>query len=70
MQHSSKLIDVVAKAVGGQRALAKKLGLSPQAVNRWKRSRIPAERVIEIEKITGVARHVLRPDIYPRAENT
>lgn len=56
-----------AKAViGGNTALAQALGgLTPQAVSQWRR--IPAERTIDVERITGVSRHELRPDLYPDA---
>ena len=27
--------------------------------------RVPAERVLKIEEVTGVSRHELRPDLYP-----
>jgi DNA-binding transcriptional regulator YdaS (Cro superfamily) len=50
-------------AAGGYRALARALKLSHVTVYRW--HRIPAERVIAVEKITGLARELLRPDIYP-----
>lgn len=57
-----------AKAAGGQSALARILKVTPQAVQKMCASgRVPAERVLEIEKATGVSRHELRPDIYPRA---
>jgi DNA-binding transcriptional regulator YdaS (Cro superfamily) len=54
--------------VGGQVALAAKLGIRQNAVSNWihKTKRIPAERVLAIEAITGVSRHDLRPDLYPR----
>lgn len=53
-------------AIGTGKALAQRLGLSPMAVSGWvKRDKIPAERVLEIERITGVSRHELRPDLYP-----
>lgn len=54
-----------AKAViGGGVALARALGgISSQAVNQWRR--VPAERVLEVERVTGVPRHELRPDLYP-----
>lgn len=56
-----------AAAVGGQSALARELGCTPQAVQRMcATGRIPAERVLRIEKITGIPRHELRPDLYPR----
>lgn len=51
---------------GGIPQLAKLLGISYQAVHKWTQSSVPAERVLQIEKITNVSRHDLRPDIYPR----
>lgn len=55
-----------AKAAGGQSALARLLRVTPQAVQKMCASgRVPAERVLEIERATGVSRHELRPDIYP-----
>jgi DNA-binding transcriptional regulator YdaS (Cro superfamily) len=45
--------------------IARELGVNKSAVTRWTQSRIPAERVSEIEKITGVPREVLRPDLWP-----
>lgn len=57
-----------AKAAGGQSALARLLKVTPQAVQKMCASgRVPAERVLEIEKATGVSRHELRPDLYPVA---
>jgi DNA-binding transcriptional regulator YdaS (Cro superfamily) len=52
------------KTVGGRRPLARLLGISHQAIAQWKR--IPAERVMEVEKVTGITRSTLRPDIYPK----
>jgi DNA-binding transcriptional regulator YdaS (Cro superfamily) len=55
-----------AKAVlKGNTALARALpgDITPQAVSQWKR--VPAERVLDVERATGVPRHELRPDIYP-----
>ena len=49
--------------VGTSAELARRLGISRQAVLQWRR--IPAERVIDIERLTGVPREELRPDIYP-----
>jgi DNA-binding transcriptional regulator YdaS (Cro superfamily) len=48
--------------------LAARLCIDKGTLSRWEtgRFRIPAERVLEIERLTGVARHLLRPDIYPR----
>lgn len=51
-----------------RKALAEHLGTDPRYL--WQmatgRRRIPAERVLEIEAATGISRHDLRPDIYPR----
>jgi DNA-binding transcriptional regulator YdaS (Cro superfamily) len=60
------LPDPIARAVvraGGIGRLAKLLGITPAAIWQW--SRVPAERVLEIERHTGVSRHDIRPDLYP-----
>ena len=49
-------------AVGSMSDLAEKLDLTLQAVCQW--SRVPPERCLDVERVTGVSRHVLRPDIY------
>jgi DNA-binding transcriptional regulator YdaS (Cro superfamily) len=51
------------KAAGTLHELGVMLGITAQAVSGWRR--IPAERVLEIERVTGVTRSVLRPDLYP-----
>lgn len=57
-----------AAAVGGQSALARILGCTPQAVQRMcSTGRVPAERVLSIEAASGVSRHELRPDLYPKS---
>lgn len=55
------LREAVARA-GGLHALARKLGISWQAVQQWRRC--PAVRVLEVERLTGVSRYALRPDVY------
>jgi len=54
------------QAAGGLGALARALGISQPSVSNWQR--IPAERVLAVEAITGVARAALRPDLYPMNE--
>lgn len=54
--------------MGGQTALARLLGLKSQGtVGHWIAGtvRIPAERAVEVERLTGVSRSELRPDLYP-----
>jgi DNA-binding transcriptional regulator YdaS (Cro superfamily) len=55
------LKDALTKA-GGAVGLARALGITSQAVSQWVRP--PADRVLEIERITGISRHELRADIY------
>jgi hypothetical protein len=55
------------RRVGGSAALGRLLGLTRQAVNQWS-DKVPVLYVLEIERITGVSKHDLRPDIYPRED--
>jgi DNA-binding transcriptional regulator YdaS (Cro superfamily) len=48
-------------AVGGVSELARRLGIAQPSVSNW--TRIPAERVREIEAATGINREMLRPDL-------
>lgn len=50
------------RAVGGVTELARRLGISQPSVSNW--ARVPAERVLTIEALTGVGRAILRPDLY------
>ena len=50
------------RAAGGVTELARRIGISQPSVSNW--SRIPAERVPTVETLTGVARAILRPDLY------
>jgi TorA maturation chaperone TorD len=49
-------------AAGGVGALARRIGISQPSVSNW--ARVPAERVLLVESITGIDRAVLRPDLY------
>lgn len=57
---------------GSQAEIARIAGVSTTAVWKWVQSskRVPAEFVLKIEAATGVSRHDLRPDIYPRETMT
>lgn len=59
------ILHHAAQKVGGIPQLAQKLGISRQAIYYW--TRIPADRVVEIERITGIDRRELRPDIFGEA---
>lgn len=45
--------------------LAERMSVDKATVTRWSRGRVPAERVLDIERATGIPRHELRPDLYP-----
>ncbi len=62
------ILKSAAQRLGGVNQLADGLGVTRQALYQW--SRVPAERVIEIERLSGVARHDLRPDLYPLDQKT
>jgi TorA maturation chaperone TorD len=55
-------LDEAIRAAGGISELARRIGISQPSVSNWER--IPAERVLSIEAATGIARSVLRPDLY------
>lgn len=55
------LVKAIQKA-GGVAAFAKALGVSSQNISQWRRC--PPGRCLEVEALTGVSRHDLRPDIY------
>jgi DNA-binding transcriptional regulator YdaS (Cro superfamily) len=59
------VISIAAAHVGSRKELAERMGVTPGAVSQWdKRQRIPGNRVLELEKITGISRHLMRPDIF------
>lgn len=61
-------IKKAARCAGGQSALARRIGVRPQAVQQWiARNHVPAERCLDVERATGgqITRHELRPDLYP-----
>lgn len=58
------------RLIGGQSATARLLSVDQSTVHEWLRSgrALPAEHVLTVEKATGISRHDLRPDIYPRED--
>lgn len=59
-------LDKVFGFFGGRRALAESLKVTPQAISKWERSKIPAARAIQVEQITEGKFTVkeLRPDLF------
>jgi hypothetical protein len=59
------LIKVVAEAaerVGGAAELARRLGITTQALHQWRQ--VPADRVADLERATGIPRSRFRSDLY------
>src|SRR5690348_1306221 len=54
-------------AAGGVSELARKIGIAQPSVSNW--ARVPAERVVIVEEITGVDRALLRPDLFTNTSN-
>lgn len=61
-------LEEAIRAVGGVGALARGLGISQPSVSNWRK--VPPERVIAVESLTGIGRHILRPDLYPEARSS
>ena len=43
-------------------SLADKIGITRGAISQW--DRVPEERLDAVSSATGLAKHVLRPDLY------
>jgi DNA-binding transcriptional regulator YdaS (Cro superfamily) len=56
-------LETAINSIGTAHQFAKRIGVTPQAISQWRR--VPALRVLQVEAISGVPRHELRPDIYP-----
>jgi len=66
MSTTEALRTAISRA-GSQAKLADGLGVGQTAISNWlnRQKRVPAERVLAVEQLTGVSRHMLRPDLYP-----
>ena len=57
-----KPLDRAIEAAGGRKKLAEHLGLTRPATYYW--DEIPMRYLLRIEKLTGIPRQELRPDLY------
>lgn len=64
---SVALVEAV-QHLGGQAATARLLGITQPSVWAWLKNGkpLPGEHVLKVEGATGISRHDLRPDLYPR----
>ena len=60
-------LEEAKQIVGGAGILAFQMGITPQALSQWRV--VPVRRVLLVERLTGIPRHVLRPDFYPPSLN-
>ncbi|MBF8728881.1 helix-turn-helix domain-containing protein [Pseudomonas guariconensis] len=68
---SIEAMALVVHVLGSQTSLAKKLGCTPQNVQRMcATGHVPAKHVLRIEAESGVPRSLLRPDLYPEGRAT
>ena len=56
-----KIVKEAASRAGGIVALARELGIRHTALYSWKQ--IPANRVADVSRVTGIPPHELRPDL-------
>lgn len=57
-----KAVDRAIEAAGNTSQLAKRVGVTYQSIQQWKR--VPAEQVAKVSEVTGIPRAELRPDIF------
>lgn len=73
-QHDSAFaaFERAVAAAGSQSELARLIGCTPANIHQLLKARrlLTARFVIPAETATGVSRHELRPDLYPREEDT
>ena len=56
-------LEAAVQSFGGVARLADALGITTAAIYQWQR--VPQGRVLRIERLTGIPRERLRPDLYP-----
>lgn len=68
LESAIKALDKAVKVAGSQSALGRIIGVTQRAVWRWvsEAKPLPPQHVLAIEAATGISKHDLRPDIYPR----
>jgi DNA-binding transcriptional regulator YdaS (Cro superfamily) len=67
-----KLSQIAREAIitaGGVAAVARALGITQGSVSLWQHHHIPAKRVLDMERLSGIPRTRLRPDIFGASDN-
>lgn len=64
MSDASPLTAYRAKRGESLEELGRRLGVHKTTVLRWEAGRVPAERVADVCKITGLRKADIRPDLF------
>ena len=66
MPKKTTSVERAISEMGGPTKAATTLGISnPSVVLNWiARGQVPAHRVLDVEKASGISRHALRPDVF------
>lgn len=71
LEHDSdSVLAIAVRKAGSQSAFGRLIDKRQSVIHDWLRDGkpLPAEHVLAIEAATGISRHDLRPDIYPRED--
>lgn len=64
---SVEALKAAINRAGSQSKLADRIGKTQGHISQWlRRGAVPPTMVLKIEGATGISRHDLRPDLYPR----
>lgn len=68
--HTVPGIELAIEAAGSGAELARRIGVTQQAVAAWAAEKtIPPRRVLDVERATGVPRRVLAPELFDACQN-
>ena len=65
MADMEQLLEWLNAERGRRVFLARELGINSSAISQW--DRVPIDRALDIERITGISRHYLCPRIFGEA---
>lgn len=66
MRKAQAALRLAIARAGGVSAMARALGITKGAVSQW--SICPPSRVLDVERMSSIPRHDLRPDWYPEED--
>lgn len=72
LERMNTLSHLIASNYGSRARFAAAIGLSSEAVRKWEIGRVPAERCLEIERLSqgAITVHDLRPDVFGPPQDT